>query len=899
MLEQPPRCMRHDAETFRVAEELMMLSNCVVTSSVSASPTEPHLDKLQEFSGRMEKNSVKNIIKREPQRTSATRKRQKALSTIFDHVQNASTKQHKANGTSGHVVQAQEPATRPTDILNSRCDVSHSELLQEHRSRFRRVRRRWTTEQRIKNRAYVARFEVQGVPLRAGRSWTEGRLATTTSVATAASAFVLAGGAAGSGVTGLSDGDTYPHLLASPSSLFVDDASDYYGSKREDTTAAWTTSSGPTAAATGARHSSSSMGNYDREAQWRIMQQNQQQHQPSSNQQPMRLHHQVHGAIPSGSIMTGNGNQHTTTGGPYYPSQLNDSERRHLVNAMQGVYSNSNSGSAGTGASNFGYFHPATESPSAGKRPRLSSTTSSSGGSTSTYGRGSPMSSSHGTTPTAGSTSNNNSTSSNANNNNNSSYLRPMDNNPYVGYHQAPLSIQTNTTGYERDNPLPDFNQDWFLSRLSPVTSSNFGGNGNLNSTPGNNGNGSGGLDISSASGANNRLFPPLGLGSPNSSLLGGVELIPEYESGFYSLWNGSNGANIMGYDNDSEPRNSGPGTTTPSSQIYLPEDELKIDYPQLSELNQGDFDYLYGPMESGNQTPTTPSLGNLGTALAKQELTDLAERRHREPQVPERPVPTSSYRKRKTRVQDEPRSTAVSSATNVTTVTPTMRINNSDKPNEGTSNSGFRSMARNATIETKRPLHNHQQQPLSQLPTSSAPNFARSTPSAAANTALNISPPVLPVPFSTRLTPTAQPISGEIGDDVVVEKRPRSRQCDFPGCLNRARSHQKCKKHGGAHQCVYEGCTKNSQSRGLCIAHGGGSRCKVEGCVRAAQSKGLCKSHGGGEFCAVEGCRKKAHLKHLCRNHGGGVRCKNAKCAKWAQRKGWCMAHAKEILGS
>ncbi|KAF1328691.1 hypothetical protein FI667_g6650, partial [Globisporangium splendens] len=53
MLEQPSRYMRHDAETFRVAEELMMLSNCVVVSGVSASPTEPHLDKLQEFSGRM------------------------------------------------------------------------------------------------------------------------------------------------------------------------------------------------------------------------------------------------------------------------------------------------------------------------------------------------------------------------------------------------------------------------------------------------------------------------------------------------------------------------------------------------------------------------------------------------------------------------------------------------------------------------------------------------------------------------------------------------------------------------------------------------------------------------------------------------------------------------------
>ncbi|OQS05434.1 hypothetical protein THRCLA_02441 [Thraustotheca clavata] len=119
---------------------------------------------------------------------------------------------------------------------------------------------------------------------------------------------------------------------------------------------------------------------------------------------------------------------------------------------------------------------------------------------------------------------------------------------------------------------------------------------------------------------------------------------------------------------------------------------------------------------------------------------------------------------------------------------------------------------------------------------------------------------------------------------------------CTQTGCTNRARSHQKCKKHGGARRCTHAGCLKNSQSRGLCIAHGGGSRCRYEGCHRASQSRGLCKSHGGGKFCAVEGCKKKAHLKQLCRMHGGGERCKVNKCMKWAQRKGWCMAHAKEL---
>ncbi|OQR91062.1 hypothetical protein ACHHYP_05026 [Achlya hypogyna] len=133
--------------------------------------------------------------------------------------------------------------------------------------------------------------------------------------------------------------------------------------------------------------------------------------------------------------------------------------------------------------------------------------------------------------------------------------------------------------------------------------------------------------------------------------------------------------------------------------------------------------------------------------------------------------------------------------------------------------------------------------------------------------------------------------------DEALLSPSSAARKsCTQAGCTNRARSHQKCKKHGGARQCMHAGCLKNSQSRGLCIAHGGGSRCRYEGCHRASQSRGLCKSHGGGKFCAVDGCKKKAHLKQLCRMHGGGERCKVSKCMKWAQRKGWCMAHAKEF---
>ncbi|CAK4675923.1 hypothetical protein LEN26_020432 [Aphanomyces euteiches] len=155
------------------------------------------------------------------------------------------------------------------------------------------------------------------------------------------------------------------------------------------------------------------------------------------------------------------------------------------------------------------------------------------------------------------------------------------------------------------------------------------------------------------------------------------------------------------------------------------------------------------------------------------------------------------------------------------------------------------------------------------------------------------------PEPLMCRLTISAKPYTPSESSDLNEMFSPSGAQrkiCLQAGCTNRARSHQRCKKHGGARQCTFEGCVKNSQSRGLCIAHGGGSRCRFEGCKRASQSRGLCKSHGGGKFCAVAGCKKKAHLKQLCRMHGGGERCKVVKCLKWAQKKGWCMAHAKEM---
>ncbi|GLD99577.1 hypothetical protein PINS_up008303 [Pythium insidiosum] len=295
-----------------------------------------------------------------------------------------------------------------------------------------------------------------------------------------------------------------------------------------------------------------------------------------------------------------------------------------------------------------------------------------------------------------------------------------------------------------------------------------------------------------------------IGRGSTSSSvaspttILGMEQLMSEYDASFYSLWGGNNGQSTAP---------SGPPVAPTQQPMFLPDEEVKVDYPPLADFNQGDLEYIYGTMESA---PTTT-----------------------EPQVERTLLPADRAKR------DRTADAGISPPGMLQQMMPT-------------GVSSFRALARSLPGENGRV----------QAAGGSQPSLT-----------------------SKRKTSTA--------------KRPRSRQCDHPGCMNRARSHQKCKKHGGAHQCVFEGCTKNSQSRGLCIAHGGGSRCKIEGCTRASQSKGLCKSHGGGEYCAVEGCRKKAHLKHLCRTHGGGVRCKNPKCMKWAQRKGWCMAHAKEMLGT
>ncbi|RMX68551.1 hypothetical protein DD238_005288 [Peronospora effusa] len=387
------------------------------------------------------------------------------------------------------------------------------------------------------------------------------------------------------------------------------------------------------------------------------------------------------------------------------------------------------------------------------------------------------------------------------------------------------------------------------------------------------------------------------GIGSPDGTSTIMDSFLPDYDSTLYSLWSAPGGSSVMGYETDTEAAPSQQQPVQPP--LYLvSDDELKMDssYPQLPEFNQDLDSYLNDTIESGGPSPTTP----LGTSIAnsgiKMDQLVTTDRRlnSRESQLEMLLAPTTTAeslvkRERATLGLENGAGRSANKfrgghneAYTLANTTGAMV----EAVSSGITNS-LRTISRNSTMKpTQRgivmpSLASYQSGPMSSIGIEKSDGRKSQMEGSSIGT-VTLTTIVTSPPSST--------------SDVKNGKRPRSRQCEFPGCQNRARSHQKCKKHGGAHQCVFEGCTKNSQSRGLCIAHGGGSRCKKEGCVRAAQSKGLCKSHGGGEYCAVDGCNKKAHLKHLCRTHGGGVRCKLEKCSKWAQRKGWCMAHAKEF---
>lgn len=645
------------------------------------------------------------------------------------------------------------------------------------------------------------------------------------------------------------------------------------------------------------------MGNYDRDSfQWRVMQQQNSNHQ----QQPPRAYYPPQDHHPASS--------NNSTAATYFLNEPNMEQRRPQTNT----------GAAGYGGnSSAAYYGP----PAGSKRPRHSYERSSPVDNPTRYTdyhglsavpvkemQESPTMSSarnqqpqHSHHSTMGSSAAATSTVSSS-----SSYLPTLDAGGLSLSYPSYSSVQSPRMFEGETNSLPAYHSEWFLNRVSlntPVGSSASNPNSHAtvsNQQSHNQQQQQRSIDDSRSSLASrisgtSLLSPPAPHGN-NNNMFGSNEppLMNDYETGFYSLWHGSNGANVMGYEPDTDHHHaSSVGQDHPvTGPLYMPdEEELKMEYAPLSEaFNQDELlEDLYGPIEAETTAAVDASSASLGGPNHGLSIM-VPDRRDREPHM-ERLIGPGGELMKRDRYADEVRASSYMNTSKGGVITAL----GSPYGTMSESTGGFRALARNAEI--KRPA-------AGQKASSSYRNTAASSTSAAAG---RLSYGGSPLGVSTgrdsiasvghdsaSVTPGSDSSrsGATTGDFTTAAKRPRSRQCDFPGCLNRARSHQKCKKHGGAHQCVFEGCTKNSQSRGLCIAHGGGSRCKVEGCVRAAQSKGLCKSHGGGEFCAVEDCRKKAHLKHLCRTHGGGVRCKNPKCSKWAQRKGWCMAHAKEFLG-
>ncbi|RLN55310.1 hypothetical protein BBJ29_009099 [Phytophthora kernoviae] len=169
------RPLRHDAETFRVAEELIMLSNHAVAAPPTSLPLEqkPTLvtDSPSNISGFFEHTPNENALSKVEVQTRAQQRNRRTSAQILTQSKAKVRPSRGAAHKSSHLDSIKQeyrqvaPEHSAQDIINSRCDISHSELLKEHRVRFRRVRRRCNLEQRTKNREYLARFHVQGIPL--------------------------------------------------------------------------------------------------------------------------------------------------------------------------------------------------------------------------------------------------------------------------------------------------------------------------------------------------------------------------------------------------------------------------------------------------------------------------------------------------------------------------------------------------------------------------------------------------------------------------------------------------------------------------------------------------------------------------------------------------------------
>ncbi|KAG1711411.1 hypothetical protein DVH05_008663 [Phytophthora capsici] len=159
--------IRHDAETFRVAKELIMLSSRAASTCSSEEKPNDSPSNISGFFDHMEKVE-KRVLK---VKVKARANRSHRTATSLDKQKKTKAKKRSSRGATLEGTDRNDGKTKPTpyqsaqDIINSRCDLSQSDLLKEHRVRFRRVRRRWNIEQRTKKEEYLARFQVQGIPL--------------------------------------------------------------------------------------------------------------------------------------------------------------------------------------------------------------------------------------------------------------------------------------------------------------------------------------------------------------------------------------------------------------------------------------------------------------------------------------------------------------------------------------------------------------------------------------------------------------------------------------------------------------------------------------------------------------------------------------------------------------
>ncbi|KAL4099352.1 hypothetical protein PRIC1_007158 [Phytophthora ramorum] len=168
----------------------------------------------------------------------------------------------------------------------------------------------------------------------------------------------------------------------------------------------------------------------------------------------------------------------------------------------------------------------------------------------------------------------------------------------------------------ETDHPLPDFN-NWGFGGRNVTRMSSGATISSSSAMPA----ASHGNSISTA----NLSAIGSGLSSPNgASMFAGVDsFLPDYDASLYSLWTASSGD----YETENDTAQNQHQQVQPP--LYMTsDDELKMDYPQLTEFNQDLDSYLNDTMESGGPSPTTP-LGTSGmSSMVKMDHLVVTDRR-------------------------------------------------------------------------------------------------------------------------------------------------------------------------------------------------------------------------------------------------------------------------------